>query len=204
MTEDINPDDLEIADELIAERRSAAPGELPEDMKPWMAKTITLIDTFSLWTGKTVCWLLVPLAFAMVYEVIARKFFVAPTVWAYDISRMTYGAMFMLGAGYALLRGVHIRADFLYRNWTARTQGLVDTVLYLALYFPGMLVFLYMSIDYAGVSVIRGERGMDTAWMPYMGPIKSAIPVGALFLIIQGVSEVLKSIYAVQKGRWPV
>jgi len=117
---------------------------------------------------------------------------------------MTYGAMFMLGAGYALLRGVHIRADFLYRNWTARTQGLVDTILYLGLYFPGMLVFLYMSIDYAGVSVIRGERGMDTAWMPYMGPIKSAIPVGALFLIIQGVSEVLKSIYAVQKGRWPV
>ena len=204
MTEDINPDDLEVADELIAERRSTAPGELPEDMQPWMAKTITIIDTFSLWIGKSVCWLLVPLCFAMVYEVIARKFFVAPTMWAYDISRMTYGAMFMLGAGYALMRGVHIRADFLYRNWTARTQGLVDTVLYLALYFPGMLVFLYMSIDYAGVSIIRGERGMDTAWMPYMGPIKSAIPIGALFLIMQGISEVFKSIYAMRKGRWPV
>lgn len=204
MTEDINPDDLEVADELIAERRSTAPGELPGDMKPWMAKTITIIDTTSLWIGKIVCWLLVPLCFAMVYEVIARKFFLAPTMWAYDISRMSYGAMFMLGAGYALMRGVHIRADFLYRNWTARTQGLVDTVLYLAFYFPGMAVFLYMSVDYAGVSIIRGERGMDTAWMPYMGPIKSAIPIGALFLIMQGISEVLKSIYAVQKGRWPV
>ena len=204
MTEDINPDDLEIADELIAERRSAAPGELPDDMPPWMAKTITIIDTISLWIGKTVCWLLVPLCLSMVYEVIARKFFLAPTMWAYDISRMTYGAMFMLGAGYALLRGVHIRADFLYRNWSPRTQGLVDTVLYLALYFPGMLVFLYMSVDYAGVAIIRGERGMDTAWMPYMGPIKSAIPIGVLFLIMQGISEVLKSIYAVQKGRWPV
>ena len=204
MKKDIKPDDLEIADELIAERRSAAPGELPEDMQSWMAKTITIIDTTSLWIGKTVCWLLLPLCLAMVYEVIARKFFLAPTMWAYDISRMSYGAMFMLGAGYALMRGVHIRADFLYRNWSAKTQGTVDTVLYLALFFPGMLVFFYMSVDYAGTSIIRAERGMDTAWMPYMGPIKSAIPIGIVFLTMQGISEVLKSIYAMQKDRWPV
>ena len=205
MADEVNPDDLEIADELIAERRSAAPGEkLPDDMTPWMAKTITVIDIASLWIGKTVCWFLVPLCLAMVYEVIARKFFIAPTMWAYDISRMCYGAMFMLGAGYALMRGVHIRADFLYRNWSASTQGTVDTVLYLALFFPGMLVFFYMSVDYAGTSIIRGERGMDTAWMPYMGPIKSAIPIGIVFLTMQGISEVLKSIYAMQKNRWPV
>lgn len=205
MADDINPDDLEIADELIAERRSAAPGEkLPDDMIPWMAKTITFIDVASLWIGKTVCWFMVPLCLAMVYEVIARKFFVAPTMWAYDISRMAYGAMFMLGAGYALMRGVHIRADFLYRNWSDRTQGTVDTILYLVLFFPGMIVFIYMSVDYAGASLLSGERGMDTAWMPYIGPIKAAIPLGAVFLTMQGISEVFKSIYAMRKGRWPV
>ena len=148
--------------------------------------------------------MLVPLCVAMVYEVIARKYFLAPTMWAYDISRMLYGAFFMLGAGYALSRGVHIRADFLYRNWSARAQGTVDTVLYLVFYFPGLLAFMLTSIDYAWVAVYRGERGMDTAWMPYVGPIKSALPVGALLLLIQGVSELLKSIYAAQKNRWPV
>lgn len=204
MADDVNPDKLEIADELIAERRSAAPGELPDDMTPWVAKTITVIDTISLWLGKTVCWLLIPLCLSMVYEVIARKFFLAPTMWAYDISRMSYGALFMLGASYALLRGVHIRADFLYRNWSPRTQGTVDTILFLMLYFPGMLVFLYMSTDYASTAIIRAERSMDTAWMPYIGPIKSAIPIGIIFLVIQGISEVLKSIYAMQKNRWPV
>jgi TRAP-type mannitol/chloroaromatic compound transport system permease small subunit len=130
--------------------------------------------------------------------------FLAPTMWAYDISRMFYGAMFMLGAGYALMRGVHIRADFLYRNWSARAQGTVDTILYLVLFFPGMLIFFYMSVDYADTSIIRVERSMDTAWMPYMGPIKRTIPIGIVFLTMQGVSEVLKSIYAMQKGRWPV
>ena len=192
---------LDISDEMIAERRGG--GELPGDMAPWMAKTITLIDKFSLRIGQIVCWITLPLCFAMVYEVLARYIFVAPTMWAYDMSRFMYGAMFMLGAGYALSKGVHIRADFIYRNWRPRTQGLIDAVLYIVFYFPGLIVFLFMATDYASLAWIRGEKGMDTAWMPHMGPIKTALPLGVLFLIIQGVSELLKSIYAAQKGRWP-
>ena len=201
--QDVNPDDLDITDELIAERRGDGTGKLPDDMVPWMAKVITVIDTFSLWTGRLVCLLTLPLIFAMVYEVVARYAFVAPTMWAYDISRMLYGALFMLGAGYALSKGVHIRADFIYRNWSARTQGLVDGSLYVIFYFPGMMVFLWMALDFAYLSWYRGEKGMDTAWMPIMGPIKSALPVGVAFLLIQGVSELLKCYYAVMKNRWP-
>lgn len=197
-------EDLEIADELIAERRSADLDQLPDDMESWMKKIIWAIDTFSLWTGKIVSFLLVPMCFAMVYEVIARKFFIAPTMWAYDISRMFDGALFMLGSAYALSRGVHIRADFIYRNWKQRNQAIVDIVLYIFLFFPGMIVFFYMSVDYAWESWERGEKGMDTAWMPAMGPIKTALPVGIAFLIIQGVSEVLKCMYAIKNGRWPV
>lgn len=168
-----------------------------------MAIPITYIDWFSYWIGMTVCWMTVPLFVTMVYEVIARYAFVAPTMWAYDISRMLYGALFMLGAGYALSRGVHIRADFLYRNWSVKTQGRVDAFLYIVFYFPGLIAFLLTSTDFAYMSWVRGERGMDTAWMPHMGPIKSALPVGIVLLLIQGVSETLKSLYAATRGRWP-
>ncbi len=196
------PKELDITDELIAERRGE-PGELPDDMPRWMAATITWIDWMSKWTGLTVCWLTVPMFVAMVYEVVARYAFVAPTMWAYDISRMLYGALFMLGAGYALSKGVHIRADFLYRNWSERTQGIIDSVLYIVLYFPGLIVFLWSSTDFAYLAWKRGELGMDTAWMPHMGPIKTALPVGILLLLIQGVAETLRSLYAATKGRWP-
>lgn len=202
MSQDPDPSELDITDELIAERRSSG-GGMPPDMPGWMAGTIVRIDRFSHWIGRIVCWMLVPMCLAMVYEVIARKFFLAPTMWAYDISRMLYGALFTLGAGYALYRGIHIRADFLYRNWPSRVQGLIDASLYLLFYFPGLVVFMWMSIDYAWTAIDRGERGMDTAWMPYMGPIKSALPLGILFLLIQGVSEFLKSCYAATRGRWP-
>jgi len=200
---DPKPGELDITDELIAERRGDPSGKMPDDMPVWMAKTITGIDRFSLFVGNVVCWLTVPLFCAMVYEVVARYVFVAPTVWAYDISRMMYGALFMLGAGYALSKGVHIRADFLYRLWSDRLQGRIDLALYLCFYFPGMLVFLWMAADFATLSWVRGERGMDTSWMPYVAPIKTALPVGILLLIIQGVSETLKSYYAATKGRWP-
>ncbi len=204
MAEEIKPEELEVADELIAERRSTEPGKLPADMPAWMATCITQIDRFSHWVGRIVCWLLIPMCLAMVYEVIARKFFLAPTMWAYDVSRMLYGALFTLGAGYALYRGIHIRADFIYRNWSARTQGAIDATLYLVFYFPGLLIFMWASIDYALTAIMRMERGMDTAWMPYMGPIKSVLPLGILLLLIQGVSEFLKSFYAATRGKWPV
>jgi TRAP-type mannitol/chloroaromatic compound transport system permease small subunit len=192
-----------VTDEMIAGRRPDSRGHLPADMPAWMSGTIVAIDTFSLWVGRLVSWLTLPLMFAMVYEVFARYLFTAPTLWAYDISRMIYGAMFVLGAAYALSKGVHIRSDFLYRKWSPQTQGKVDSALYLFCYFPAMVIVLWVSSQWAWVSVVRGERGTDTAWMPLLGPLKSALPIGIAFLIVQGVSELLKSLHAARSGRWP-
>ena len=196
------PTKLDTSDELIAERRSGS-GKMPDDMPLWMAKTIVKIDKFSKLVGNIVCWITAPLILGMVYEVFARKLFLAPTIWAYDMSRFLYGALFMLGAGYALSKGIHIRADFLYRNFKIKTQGLVDFVLYLLFYFPGLIVSLYMTTGFVQESIMRGERGMDTTWMPYMWPIKTCLWFGIVFLLIQGVSELFKSYYAATKGRWP-
>ena len=196
------PTKFDISDEMIAERRGGS-GRMPEDMPKWMASSITKIDLFSKRVGNIVCWITIPLIFVMTYEVFARKLFTAPTMWAYDMSRFLYGALFMLGAGYALSKGVHIRADFLYRNFKVKTQGLVDFWLYMLFYFPGLLVFLYMTIGFVQESIMRGEKGMDTAWMPYMWPIKLCLLIGIAFLLIQGISEVLKSYWAATKGKWP-
>lgn len=218
MADDVDPDKLEIADELIAERRSAAPGELPDDMNSAHRAMIGFIDTFNEYVGRIVCWLLVPLCIAMVYEVVARKvgldpsvwfgrgeIIPKPTVWAFDVSRMLYGAMFMLGAAYALARGVHIRADFIYRNWSDRTQGIIDLILYCTLFMFGMAGLMYSGFEYFLSSLTpRWEVANDTAWAPYLWPIRLCIPLGAAFLLLQGISEILKSWYAATRGRWPV
>lgn len=185
-------DGLDITDELIAERRSGNPGETPEDMTPWMRTVVRHIDVMNLWVGRITCLLLLPVIFAMVYEVVARKLFIASTLWAYEVSRMFAGALFMLGAGYALMRGVHIRADFLYRHWPVRTQATVDALLYLTFYFPAMLFFFWVSADYTAGAWISGERSMDTTMMA---------PLGTFFLILQGISEFLKSLHNMGPAR---
>ncbi len=198
MTEPLN-----LTDEMIAGRRHDPHQGLPPDMPAWMRRIIIVIDTFSYWTGRLVSWMLVPLMFAMAYEVFARYFFTAPTMWAYDVSRMLGGAMFVLGAAYALSKGVHIRSDFIYRKWSVKTQGRVDAFLYLTFYFPSLIIFFWVAYQWGWNSLSRGERGTDTAWMPLLGPVKSALPLGIAFLLIQGISELLKALHAARKGRWP-
>ena len=65
------PSKLDISEEMIAERRSD-PAKMPDDMPSWMAKSIVNIDKFSKWVGNIVCWILMPLIYAMTYEVLAR------------------------------------------------------------------------------------------------------------------------------------
>ena len=64
---------LEIADELIAERRSGKVGDTPADMHPLMRLIVGNIDILNNWVGKLTCLMLVPVIFAMIYEVVARK-----------------------------------------------------------------------------------------------------------------------------------
>ena len=68
------PTKLDTTDEMIAERRGGS-GQMPNDMPKWMASTIIKIDLFSKLVGNVVCWITIPLIFAMVYEVLARKLF---------------------------------------------------------------------------------------------------------------------------------
>jgi TRAP-type mannitol/chloroaromatic compound transport system permease small subunit len=193
----------QLADEMIAGRRADIRGRLPADMPRWMAAIVVAIDTFSLWVGRAIAWLTLPLVGVMVYEVFARYLFTAPTVWAFDLSRMLFGATFVLGAAYALSKGIHIRSDFIYRKLSGKTQGWIDAVLYVVCFFPAMAILFYVSVDWAWVSLSRGERGTDTAWMPLLGPVKSALPIGVAFLILQGISELFKAVHAGRTGKWP-
>jgi TRAP-type mannitol/chloroaromatic compound transport system permease small subunit len=178
-------------------RGRANAGALP----PALMSAIRVIDTISDWSGRVVCWLIIPLVGSLTYEVIARYVFNAPTEWAYDISYMLYGTFFMLGAAYALLRGGHIRTDMLYEKWPPRRQGMVDAVCYLFLFFPAMLFFLWMGGQEAWHAWEIGERSDQSPWRPILYPFKAVIPLTALTLLAQGLSEFLKSLYAVRTGR---
>jgi TRAP-type mannitol/chloroaromatic compound transport system permease small subunit len=166
-----------------------------------LVAVVKVIDGLSLWSGRLFCWLVVPLVVGLTYEVFARYVFHAPTIWAYDVAYMLYGSHFMLGAAYTLYRGGHIRTDIFYQNWSVRTRGILDSVLYLFLFFPGIALFFWMGLQEALQSWDIREVSDASPWRPIIYPFKAVIPIALLMLLIQGVSEFLKSAYAALTGR---
>ncbi len=165
-----------------------------------LVRIVQNIDKVALWSGSIVSWLILPMVLALVYEVGARYFFNAPTIWAYDVTFITYGTFFMLGAAYTLQRNGHIRTDSFYAYWSKERQGMVDTICYLVFFFPPLLIFLFVTWDYFLVSYMRGERSVTSPWLPPIWPLKAVLPLSCVLLMTQGVAELLRSVHAWRTG----
>ena len=168
-----------------------------------LATTIRTLDAISIWSGKATAWLILPMAGSLVYEVVSRYVFDAPTIWAYDMTYMLYGVFFMLGAAFTLQRKGHIRTDSFYTNWSPRRQGAVDAFCYLVFFFPGLGVFAYVNWDFFLVSFGQSERVVSSPWMPVIYPVKGFMFLAVVLLLLQGASEFLKSCWAALHGQWP-
>ncbi len=162
--------------------------------------TIRIIDTFTDLTGSLIAWLSVPLVAAVAYEVVARYLFNAPTIWSFDLTYMLYGALFMLGAAYALHKGAHIRTDFFWEKFTPRTKGLIDSISYVVFFFPSLTALGIISYNEAYYSFQINETSDQTPWRPILWPFKYIVPIACLLLMIQGFSEFLKSFYMARTG----
>jgi TRAP-type mannitol/chloroaromatic compound transport system permease small subunit len=164
----------------------------------WTDRITNVIDRISIWAGKAVAWLIVPMFAVLVYEVIARKFFY-PTIWANDVATMCYGAHFFLAGAYTLYLQKHIRTDFVSKNWSLKTQVRMDIAQYLCLFLPGMLMFTWLSWDFAAESWDLRESLMTT-WRPPAYWYKTVIPVSSALILIQGIAEVLKCLKTLRTG----
>ena len=162
---------------------------------------IRAIDRFSDITGRIIALTMLFLVVTITYEVVMRYGFNAPTVWVYESSFMVNGAAFMLGCGYALYKGAHVRTDIYWENFSERTKGIIDMISYILLFYPVMITFMVVSYDATLHSYDTGERSQESVWRAIMWPFRATIPLAALLLMIQGVSEVLKCWYQIQFGR---
>ncbi|HKX38891.1 MAG TPA: TRAP transporter small permease subunit [Burkholderiales bacterium] len=161
-----------------------------------LLRLASAIDRFTERCGLVFAWLLIPLVGAVAWEVVARYAFDAPTTWAYETIYMLYAAMFMLGAAYALRVGAHVRTDFLWEKWHPRTRAAIETIAYCACFFPAMVLFLVAGLEATWSSYLADERSADTSWFPPLWPLKALVPASALLLLLQGVSELVKSYQA--------
>ena len=163
---------------------------------------IRTIDKFTEWTGYVFVLFMIPLIFANVIEVFARYVLKAPTIWALDMTTMSYAVLFMLGSALALLKGAHVRTDMLWEKFSDRKKGMIDSLAFLLFFLPTMAVLFVISVDDFFYSVSINERSSSGAWTPVLWPLRGVIPLTAFMLFLQGISELLKSLWAWRTGEF--
>ena len=131
---------------------------------------------------------------SILYEVISRYAFNAPTIWVFEISYMLMGISLLVGIAYCAQLRKHIRVDFLYDNVSTRTQALIDTAGYIILLIPALSYLTWWLFEYWIESYVRNEQTGESAWNPLLWPFKFFFVFGIYLFLLQIIAELVKCV----------
>jgi len=166
-------------------------------------KIFLKVDRVSTWIGQAFSWFIIGLTLLIGFEVFSRYVLNKPNPWAFDAQMMLYGTLFMMAGAYTLAKSGHVRGDILYGFLQPRTQAVLDLILYIIFFIPGILALIYAGYFYAADSWRILEHSSITADGPPLYPFKTVIPIAGAFLIMQGCVEILRCVVCIQEGVWP-
>lgn len=142
--------------------------------------------------GKLGALLGIPLILGLVFEVLSRYVFGAPTFWAFEVSYMLMGSIFVLSMGYALKIRQHVNVDLLYSKLPPRGKAISDLIGYSLL----IVVIGWMTVELfntAHQAYLSGEMSGKSAWNPVIWPSRAVWCLGFLILWMQSIAELVKS-----------
>jgi len=167
-----------------------------------LAKISSIIDTFNRKEGEISALLIIPLSVIVIYEVVMRYVFDAPTIWGFEATTFLYGVHFMLGLAFTDVVDGHVKVDIFTSRARPRTQAVLVILANLIIFLPVFSCMTSWAWKFAIVSTIQGEHN-STSWAPSIWPYKLIMAVAFSFLLIQGISTVLKAIHSLRSEKRP-
>jgi TRAP-type mannitol/chloroaromatic compound transport system permease small subunit len=155
------------------------------------AKISRGIDWFSTKQGDWTSLLIIPLLGVVLYEVMMRYGFNSPTVWGFEMTGFLYGMHYMFGYSYTDVKDGHVRVDIFTSMASKKTQAIIGALTTLVLFLPVMICMTIATAKYAWYSVETLEKG-STSWAPPIYPFKVIMAVCFFFLLLQGISNLIK------------
>jgi TRAP-type mannitol/chloroaromatic compound transport system permease small subunit len=143
--------------------------------------------------GQLTSFLIVPLLLIVLYEVLMRYAFNAPTVWGFEATAFVYGMHYMLGLSLMENAQGHVRVDIVISRLPARTQAIIMIAGYLLIFVPVYGLMTWGAAKFAYTATVSNELN-STSWAPRIWPYKIVMAVSFLFLVVQGLSTVLKQV----------
>jgi len=156
------------------------------------------LDGIVTWSKRIGMWLILPIIGCMVFEIISRYVFNAPTIWSTAITTQLFGANFILCGGYAILLNKHIRVDIVYERYSPRIKAILDSIVSVfrifVCYFFIKFAWIYFSTAITTNGVLVGH------FSPPLWPIKGILAISSVLLALGVVSRTIKTLYFAVKG----
>jgi TRAP-type mannitol/chloroaromatic compound transport system permease small subunit len=144
--------------------------------------------------GNTAAWLALALVLVTFSVVVLRYLFQLGWIAMQESILYLHASLFLLGAAYTLGKDGHVRVDIFYRGFSPRRKALVDLLGALLLLLPVCIFLLWVSWDYVASAWALREGSPEAGGLPFVYLLKTLIPLAALLLILQGVSQALASL----------
>lgn len=152
------------------------------------------IDDLSERTGHVVAWLTLGTVLLTFAVVVLRYGFDSGSIAMQEAVSYLHAAVFMLGAAYTLKHDGHVRVDIFYRRLSARGQAMVNLLGTLLLLLPVCTYIMASSLEYVAISWGLREGSQQAGGLNAVFLIKTAIPVMAALLMLQGIAIALHSL----------
>lgn len=160
-----------------------------------MLKNIThIIDQLNHYIASTVSWLTAIMVLTMFGIVVFRYGFNAGSIAIQESITYMHALVFMAAIAYTLKINGHVRVDIIYQGLSNRGKAFANLIGSLFLLIPVCVFIIYISWDYVSISWSFYEGSREAGGLNGVFLLKTLIPVMAFLLLLQGISEALKSI----------
>jgi TRAP-type mannitol/chloroaromatic compound transport system permease small subunit len=159
------------------------------------------IDAFTKWTGKRLAWLILLAVVVSTMNAIIRKTFdMSSNSWL-ELQWLLFSIVFLMCSPWTLLDNEHIRIDIVNNLMPKWLRDWIDVVGHAFFLIPLCIVMIITGGPFFMRSVEINEQSGNAGGLPQW-PAKSLIIIGFVFLMVQGISELIKRI-AVMRGLIP-
>ena len=159
------------------------------------------IDRLNAAVGRTAAWAALLIVLVQFLVVVMRYAFGLGSIWLTETIIYGHGTLMMLAAAWTLYTGGHVRVDVFYADYSPRAKARVDLLGALLLLLPFMAVLAWFAVPYVERSWAIMERSRETSGLPLVFLLKTLIPVFALLMALQGVSQAIRAAHVLRGER---
>ena len=162
-----------------------------------LLKLSKAIDAMTEWVGRWVSWLVLIAVLISSVNAIVRKAFNTSSNAFLEIQWYLFAAVFLLAAGYTMLRQEHVRIDVLLGRFSKRTQIKVEAACILIFLFPFCWKVIHLVWPLVVTAYTSGEMSSNAGGL-IRWPVYALVPIGFALLMVQGLSEFIKRLAYLQ------